>query len=255
MLPFIAIARLTHHRLITDQDTSCAAAVQRIASSLPANRPGSYLKRTGSMLCLLPAAVLLSMLGATQSPAETLGDARVGFTAERVLVLDGRRYVGRIWHMPGEQRHEQDLPAINPVFILRAGSTLGDVVLPQLHTVVEFALPKEFSLLGNPNLLRKPVGQETVNGIMTTKYTVEEDVPGARIAGSLWLSRDGIPMKCDGKFEPKSGKSSTIYWELRHVKIGNQDKALFEVPQGYAKLPPEAAAPLLGMRLARPPAR
>jgi hypothetical protein len=255
MLPFIATARLTHHRLIADQDTGCAAAVQRIAPRLRANRTGSPLKRLSSMLCLLPAAILLSMFGATQSGAETLGDARVGFTAERVLVFDGRRYVGRIWHMPGEQRHEQDLPAIKPIFILRTGSRLGDVVLPQLHTVVEFVLPKEFSLLGNPNLLRKPVGQEIVNGITTTKYTVAEDVPEGRIAGSLWLSRDGIPMKCDGRFEPKSGKSSTIYWELRHVKIGNQEKALFDVPQGYAKLPPEAAAPLLGMHLARSPAR
>jgi len=255
MLPFIATARLTDHRLGTDQDTGCAAAVQRIAPGLRARSPGSRRKRLCCMLRLLPAAVLLSMLGATRSPAETLGDARVGFAAERVLVLDGRRYVGRIWHMPGEQRHEQDLPAIKPVFILRAGSRLGDVVLPQLHTVVEFVLPKEFSLLGNPNFLRKPVGQETVNGITTTKYRIEEDVPEGRITGSLWLSRDGIPMKCDGKLEPKSGKSSTIYWELRHVKIGNQEKALFEVPQGYAKLPPEAAAPLLGMHLARPPAR
>src|SRR5262249_42928672 len=203
----------------------------------------------------LPAAVLLSALGATQSPSETLGDARVGFTAERVLVVDGRRYVGKIWHMPGEQRHDQDLLAVKPVLILRAGSRLGDVVLPELHTVIEFVLPKEFSALGNPNFLRKPAGQETVNGIPTTKYTVEEDVPGGRIAGLLWLSRDGIPMKGDGKFEPKSGKTLTIYWELRHVKIGNQDKALFEVPQGYAKLPPEAAAPLLGMHLARPAAR
>ena len=255
MLPFIATADLTHHRLIADQDTGCAAGVQRIALRLRARRPGSRRKRRSRMLCLLPAAALLSMLRSTHSPAETLGDARVGFTAERVLVLDGRRYVGRMWHMPGEQRHEQDLPAIKPIFILRARSALGDVVLPQLHTVVEFVLPKEFSLLGNPNLLRKPVGQETVNGITTTKYTVEEDFPGGRIAGSLWLSRDGIPMRCDGKFEPRNGKSSTIYWELRHVKIGNQDKALFEVPQGFAKLPPEAAAPLLGMRLARPPAR
>jgi hypothetical protein len=252
MLPFIATARLTDLRLITDQDTGCAAAVQRVAPHLRANRAGSCLKRLSSMLCLLPAAVLLSMLGATQSPAETLGDARVGFTAERVLVFDGHRYVGRIWHMPGEQRHEQDLPAIKPVFILRSGSRLGDVILPQLHTVVEFVLPKEFSLLGNPNFLRNPVGQEIVNGITTTKYTVEDDVPGGRVTGSLWLSRDGIPMKCDGRFEPKSGRSSTIYWELRHVKIGNQDKALFDVPQGYAKLPPEAAAPLLGMHLARP---
>jgi hypothetical protein len=203
---------------------------------------------------LSPITVLLSLFLSAHALGETLGDARVGFSAERILVVDGQRYVGRMWHMPGEQRHEQDLPAINPVFILRAGSAHGDVVLAQLHTVVEFALPKEFALLSNPDLLRRPTRQETVNGIATTKYTIEEDIPGGHIAGSLWLSRDGIPMRCDGKFEPKNGRRSTIYWELRDVKLGKQDEALFEVPHGYAKLPPEAAAPLLGMHLAAPPA-
>jgi hypothetical protein len=187
--------------------------------------------------------------------AETLGDARVGFSAERVLVIDGQSYVGRMWHMPGEQRHEQDLPALRPIFILRAGSTIGDIILPKLHTVVEFALPKELSILGDPSLLRKPVGQETVNGIATTRYEVDEKTSQGRAVGSLWLSQDGIPMKCDARLATDKGKISTIRWELRHVKIGAQDAALFEIPRGYAKLPPEAAAPLLGMRLARPPAR
>ena len=187
--------------------------------------------------------------------AETLGDARVGFSAERVLVIDGQSYVGRMWHMPGEQRHEQDLPALKPIFILRAGSTIGDIILPKLHTVVEFALPKELSILSEPNLLRKPVGQEIVNGIATTKYDLDEEKPQGRAVGSLWLSEDGIPMKCDAKLATDKGKVSTIRWELRHVKIGAQDAALFAIPHDYAKLPPEAVAPLLGMRLARPPAR
>ena len=165
--------------------------------------------------------------------AETLGDARVGFSAERVLIIDGQSYVGRMWHMPGEQRHEQDLPALKPVFILRAGSAVGDVVLPQLHTVVEFALPKELSLLGDPGLLRKPIGQETVNGIVTTKYAVEEDSPAGHAAGSLWLSEDGIPMRCDGKLEGKSGKISTIHWELRNVNIDTKEASLLELTQGY----------------------
>jgi len=34
-----------------------------------------------------------------------------------------------------------------------------------------------------------------------------------------------------------------------HVKIGPQAAALFEPPEGYSKLPPEAIAPLLGLRL------
>jgi hypothetical protein len=205
------------------------------------------------ILIAFPLAV--PALIAAPALAETLGDARVGFSADRVLVFDGKSYVGRMWHMPGEQRHEQDLPALNPIFILRAGSAIGDIILPKLHTVVEFALPKELAILGDPGLLRQPVGQETVNGIATTKYELDEKMPQGRAVGSLWLSQDGIPMKCDARLATDKGKVSTIRWELRHVKIGTQDAALFEVPRDYAKLPPEAAAPLLGMRLARPPAR
>lgn len=200
-------------------------------------------------------AILLAMLPPVTRTAlaETLGDARVGFSAERVLVINGQDYIGKMWHMPGQQRHEQDLLAIRPAFILRADSNIGEAILPQLHTVVEFAMPKELSLLGDPDLLRKAVGQETVNGIVATKYAIDEDSPSGRATGALWLSPDGIPMKCDAKFVDKSGRVSTIHWELRHVKIGKQDAALFEVPPGYAKLPVEAAAPLLGLRLARPP--
>ena len=199
--------------------------------------------------------VLLLAVLAAPALAETLGDARVGFSAERVLVINGQSYVGRMWHMPGEPRHAQDLAALRPIFILRAGTTIGDIILPKLHTVVEFALPKELSILGDPNLLRNPVGQETVNGIATTKYEVDEEKPQGRAVGSLWLSEEGIPMKCDASLATDKGKVSTIRWELRHVKIGTQDPALFEIPHDYAKLPPEAAAPLLGMRLARPSAK
>jgi hypothetical protein len=209
-----------------------------------------HVLRPAPIISLL---ILVSpMIG--RASAETLGDARVGFSAERVLIINGQSYVGKMWHMPGEQRHEQQLPALKPVFILRAGSAVGDVILPQLHTVVEFALPQELSMLGDAELRRKPVRQETVNGVATTKYAVDQDTRGGRAIGSLWLSEDGIPMKCDASFETKNGKVSTIHWELRHVKIGTQDAALFEVPQGYAKLAPEAAAALLGMRLARPSA-
>jgi hypothetical protein len=56
-------------------------------------------------------------------------------------------------------------------------------------------------------------------------------------------------MKLAGSFTAKNGKVSTIRWELDHVKIGPQPAALFEPPEGYSKLPPEAVAPLLGLRL------
>jgi hypothetical protein len=204
-------------------------------------------------LPLFSIASSLAVVLTTHVVAETIGDARVGFTAERVLILDGRSYTGRMWHMPGEQRHEQDLRAIKPVFLLHAGSSLGEVVLPQLRTVVEFVLPSGLSVLNHPDL-SKAIGQASIEGIATTQYQVDQNSPEGRATGSLWLSGDGIPMRCVGKFVSRNGKVSTIDWQLHHVKIGRQDATLFEVPRGYTKLPPEAAAPLLGMRLAPAPA-
>jgi len=160
-----------------------------------------------SALCPSSIAFSLLVLVSTHAQAETIGDARVGFTAERVLILDGRSFVGRMWHMPGEQRHEQEFPALKPVFILRADKPVGEVVLPQLHTVVEFALPSAAAILSHPDL-RRPVGQESIDGITTTQYLVEDDSPEGRATGSLWLSRDGIPIKCVGKFETRNGKLS-----------------------------------------------
>jgi hypothetical protein len=190
-----------------------------------------------------------SVLLSTPTTAGTLGDARVGFTAERMLILDGRNYAGRMWHMPGKQRHEQNLQTIKPVFILHTDSAVGQVVLPQLHTVVEFALPIGFSLLSHPDL-SKPIGQASIDGIATTQYLMDQESSEGHASALLWLSSDGIPMKCEGKFVTRNGKLSTIDWQLYHVRIGVQDAALFEVPRHYAKLSPEAAAPLLGLRLA-----
>lgn len=199
---------------------------------------------------LIALSMLLSITSAT---AATLGDPQIGFTAERVLVFNGQSYVGRMWNMPGEQRHEQALAPFNPVFILRADNAVADVLLPQLHTAVEFDLPQVLTMLGQPDVLGKPVAHETVNGVATTKYAVDRQIPEGHLSGALWLSGDGIPMRCDGTYADKKGRASTVHWELRHVEIGAQDAGLFEVPPGYSRLPPEAAATLLGLRLAGHP--
>jgi hypothetical protein len=194
-------------------------------------------------------ALLLLAAATGAAPATTLGEPRVGFSAERLLVFDGRRYVGRIWQMPGVQRHEQELQGLRPAFILRSDSAVGEIVLASLHTVVEFALPEAFAALDSPQLLHRPQGGEIVNGIATTRYAVDLSVPAGHAKGSLWLSNDGIPVRCEGSFTTANGHVSRFRWELRNLKLGPQDPELFEIPKGYSKLPAEAVTKLLGMRL------
>ncbi|HEV2301401.1 MAG TPA: hypothetical protein VGR91_07515 [Stellaceae bacterium] len=205
---------------------------------------------------LIILASLLTLARAPGAVALTLENARVGFTAERLLVLDGKTYVGRIWHMPGAERHEQSLQGVNSVFfILHDKSSVADIVLPKLHTVAEFPAPTALTILEDPGLLQHPVGGERIDGIRTTKYAVDYRAPQGHATGYLWLSRAGIPIKCEGQFRAPHGRVTTIRWELRHLRIGPQPAALFAVPRGFSKLTPEALAPLLGLRLAPPRAR
>src|SRR5947207_11962972 len=110
-------------------------------------------------------------------------------------------------------------------------------------------MPPTMRLKPTQALTKKPAGEETYNSIATTKYRIDETVPEGHAEGMLWLSRDGIPMKLSGSFTAQNGRISTIRWELSHVKIGPQPAGLFEAPPEYSKLPPEAVAPLLGLRL------
>jgi hypothetical protein len=197
----------------------------------------------------LSFAILALILVLGPVGAATLGEEQIGFSADRALVIDGKSYLGKIWAMPGRERHEQAISGFRPIFLLRADNPLGEIVLPQLKTIVQFNLPQELHIFRSPALKKHPAGRESVNGIATTKYAIDETVPEGHAIGALWLSRDGIPMRLAGSFTKVSGKVSTIRWELSHVKIGPQPAALFETPQGLSKLPPEAIAPLLGLKL------
>lgn len=193
------------------------------------------------------ALCLASLPGISRSA--TLIDARTGFSAERTLVIDGRTYHGKVWAMPGKERHEQDIAGMHPVFLLRADSGLGEIVLQNLKTVVQFEIPAELRLLNAAALKTRAIGSDTVNGVATTKYAIDKSIPEGHATGTLWLSADGIPMRLAGTFTNAKGKESTIRWELSGVRTGPQPAALFEPPAGLSKLPPEAVAPLLGLRL------
>jgi hypothetical protein len=194
-------------------------------------------------------ALILTMTTAASAWAMTLGDAKTGFSADRTLVIDGKTYHGKMWTMPGKERHEQNLNGIPAAFVLHNDTPLGELVLPELHTVVEFLLPPELHLFADPRLKRSPVGPESVNGIATTKYAIDETVPEGHGTGFLWLSDNGIPMKLDGTFTRTSGRVAHLHWELTDVHLGTQPASLFETPHGFTKLPAEAIVPLLGLKL------
>jgi len=80
-------------------------------------------------------------------------------------------------------------------------------------------------------------------------HAVDETVPEGHGVGAVWISADGIPMKLTGSFTKPNEKVVNLRWELTHVTLGSQPGSLFEAPKGFTKLPAEAIAPLLGLKL------
>ena len=92
-------------------------------------------------IMLAIAVAGLGLVAATRADAAMLGDAPVPFRATRTVTVDGRSYSGPVYHMPGHERHEQDLFGMHEVFLLDTKAAQGFLVLPAVHTYLEFPFP------------------------------------------------------------------------------------------------------------------
>ena len=196
---------------------------------------------------LLAVALAVVIVPLAPAAAAMLGDARVPFRAERTVTVNGHTYTGLVFHTPGHERHEQELWGTKEVFILDTAAAQGWLIIPSFKTYVEFPFPPVMADLASPDLTREPLGQETVNGVRTTKYRVDHTAhDGTRAKGYLWVSRDGVLMKLAGTITRAGSKPLSIAMELSHLERGPQDPSLFELPPGLVKLPADALGPLLG---------
>src|SRR5689334_19131614 len=124
----------------------------------------------GNMVRSLLLALFLALpLPAT---AALLGDPSVPFSADRTVVVDGRTFAGRVYAVPGKQRHELEIEGIPQVILLHADGR-GWLVVPTLKSYVEFGWAQVLAELGDAAALGTPVGEETVGGLKATKYRVE----------------------------------------------------------------------------------
>jgi hypothetical protein len=199
------------------------------------------------LLSLLVVAILIF---AAPARATGLLDAPLSFSATRTVMVNGKPYTGPMFHIPGHERHEQVLLGMQEVFLLDDTQQAGQVVLPALKTMIEFPFPPLLAALTDPAMRRDAVGDEKVGDIAATKYRVAQTAPdGTRGEGFLWISRRGVLLKLDGTVTAPGGHRTTIAMALSDVKEAPQDAALFAPPPGLNKLPAEALAPLLGIRL------
>jgi hypothetical protein len=195
-------------------------------------------------------ALFFAPFASSAADARMLGDPGVSFSADRSVTVGDRTFAGKLYAVPGRQRHELVVDGIQQVVILHAAEAKGWLVVPGINSYVEFGFAPVEEELRDESLLATRLGEETIDGRTTTKYRVEHTVrSGALVDGYLWLTREGIPMRLDGMYTPGSGgKATPVRMELSHLRLGPQEPTLFSVPPNMMKLPAGGLAPLLGLR-------
>ena len=198
--------------------------------------------------CLLLAAALIGAHPA--SAQQLLGDTRVPYSADRTVVTGGKTYVGRVYASPGEQRHEQNVNGLPLVAILRADKKVAWLELADLHVFTDFKFPDAITDYASQAQLGAPIGTEPVAGLMAKKYRVErQGADGSQMFGYAWIDDEGIVLKLDGSFIAQNGRETKASYELSNIHRGPQQASLFELPPGLTRLPPEAVAPLMGIKI------
>jgi hypothetical protein len=202
-----------------------------------------------SLLLAVLLAAIAVLAGPAQAAARMLGDPSVPFSADRSLTVGDRSFSGKLYAIPGSQRHEQQVAGVEQVIILHGKDARGWLVLPTLNSYVEFWFGRAATELKADDLLSTKLGEETIDGQPTTKYRIEHTArDGTAADGYIRLTREGIPMRLDGMYRPANGGTPTpVRMELSNLRKGPQDPALFAVPQNMMKLPGGALAPLLGV--------
>ncbi|HEX4112843.1 MAG TPA: hypothetical protein VH020_09935 [Stellaceae bacterium] len=196
------------------------------------------------------ATLVAGSIAARPAGAEIVGNASVPYSATRIVTVNGKSYTGKVFHSPGEQRHDVDINGIPLSFILDLADDRGVVILPALVSYIEFPLPPLLSELDRRRLDRKAVGEETIDGVRATKYRIDYvATDGTRGDGFLWLSRDNILLRIEGRIERRGHrKPMVVSMRLSDLRVGPQDHNLFKVPRGLRKIPAEALELLLNMR-------
>ena len=195
---------------------------------------------------LLPTA-LVAVILALPAHASALLDAPISFSATRTVTIDGKPYTGAMFHEPGRERDEQKLGAMDMAFILDSQSSQGFLVVPSIKTYVTFPFPPMLSALVDAEMEKqKPVGEESVDHIPTTKYRVEKTTgDGSHGEGFVWVSKRGVLMRLDGVVTSPGGHKTKIAMKLADVREGPQKPELFAPPINMNELPFQALAPLL----------
>jgi hypothetical protein len=186
---------------------------------------------------LLAAVLVLAGAAQAAGPAK----AKVEYSADSEMETSEVSMKGHVNVTPTRERREMVADGGDKmIMIMRPDKKLVWTLMPSEKMYMEMsiaeAVSKDKTDPSQYQIEQTVVGPETVNGVATTKSKIIMTGPkGEKMGGFMWMTKDNIMVKMDAIAIEKNQKMR-FKTELTNLKIGKQDAALFEIPEGYSKM-------------------
>jgi uncharacterized protein DUF4412 len=145
---------------------------------------------------------------------------------------DNLKMEGAFWYDDGLERREMSVEGQNMTMITRPDKNEMYSLFAGTNMAMRSALTPEMQYLNTEwmsTLNLNALGKETISGEKTTKYQVDGD----KLDGFVWVTRDGVVMKIDGRSRDSArGDWAPFTIEMENLQRGPIDPQLFEIPPG-----------------------
>lgn len=181
---------------------------------------------------------LLVLAIALVTPAVAFEGPKVEYSGDSYMETAEGTMQGKVYSTPGRERREFVQQGERQIMIMHRDKKVVWMLMPEDKMYMEMKIPKEGRKddLSGYKMETTRVGTETVNGVSTTKNKIIMTAPnGDKLGGFSWVSKEGIVVKLDAIAVEKNNKQR-MKMELKNLKIGKQNPAMFEIPAGYTKM-------------------
>ena len=162
-------------------------------------------------------------------------EPRVDYSADSTMETEGGMTMkSRVYRTPGKERMEMG-GAGGSVTITRRDKKVRWQLMGDMYMETSLDESTSSDQDGMEIVEQTVVGEDTINGIKTTKSKVKAiKKDGSKFGGFFWTTKDGITVKMD-LLSKEGDKTFRMASELSNLKIERQDPSLFEIPAGYTK--------------------
>jgi hypothetical protein len=208
-----------------------------------------YLYRLLAGVCGVLVCCDMAVAGELPRPAVDYS-ADVAMQVERGPGGQPIAVTGRVFVAADRERRETSVLGRTSIVITRRDKGVTWLLMPAQSMYMENPAAGDtkdpYAAWREAGVTLTEVGEETVNGVATTKFRAEaHGKEGTMETGYLWLTQDNIPVRMATDAPQKEG-GGRITIDYTHIKKGKQDPILFEIPAGYRKMAMPGAGMFMG---------